>query len=176
MRRLIIPVFLALLFAAVPPASAGKIGFVNAEQAVAEVEEGIAEFEKLRAWQDPEQAKLDRLRDRVMALREQLATEQSSGQADAESVEAIQRNELEARRAFEDARREYERELEAKKNAFLSEIAAKIGAVGSEYAKANDYDAIFLLTAQPMVYVSEAADITDEVIEAYNARYPVSGQ
>jgi outer membrane protein len=173
MRRLTVPVFLCVLLATLP-ATAGKIGFVNAELAISQVDEGQAEFDKLRRWQDPEQAKLDRLRDRVMALRDQLAKAQ--GSATPEELSSIERNELEARRAFEDARRDYERNLEAKKNEFLSGIASKLGAVGTEYAKANDFDAVFLLTAQPMVYVSDTADITEEVVKAYNQRYPVNGQ
>jgi len=175
MRRLVIPIIVFAMFISIP-ASAGKIGFVNAELAISQVDEGMAEFEKLRQWQSPHQAELDRLRDRVMRLREQLARTQASDEATPESLMAIERNEIEARRAFEDARLDYERELEEKKNEFLSVIATKIGAVGTEYAKANDFDAVFLLTAQPMVYVSEAADITDEVVKAYNQRYPVSGQ
>lgn len=173
MRRLTVLVFLLVLLAALP-ATAGKIGFVNAELAISQVDEGKAEFEKLQAWQNPKQADLDRLRDRVMALREQLTEAQTS--ATPEELSSIERNELEARRAFEDARLVYERALEEMKNEFLSIIASKIGAVGTEYAKANDFDAVFLLTAQPMVFVSEAADITDEVVKAYNERYPVSGQ
>jgi len=173
MRRLALPILLIVLLAAIP-ATAGKIGFVNAELAIAQVEEGKVEFEKLQTWQNPRQATLDRLRDRVMALREQLA--EAQGSATPDELSSIERNELDARRAFEDARRDYERELEEKKNEFLSVIASKIGAVGTEFAKANDFDAVFLLTAQPMVYVSETADITDDVIAAYNKRYPASGQ
>ena len=175
MRRLIVAVVLVLALSAAPATAASKIGFVNAEQVMAAVEEGQQEFAKLRAWQDPKQAELDRLRDRVLALREQMAKEQASGNATPEALQAIERNEIDALRAFEDARRDYERELEAKRNEFLEELAAKIGAVGSEYAKANGYDAVFLLTAQPMVYVSDAANLTDEIIDAYNERYPADG-
>ncbi len=171
MRRWI-PAVVALTLLVALPVSAGKIGFVNAEQAVAQVDEGKQKFEELRAWQQPQQARLDGLRDRVMALRQQLTREQETATPDQLSV--IERNELEARRAFEDARREYERELEARKDAFLDEIAVKISALGKEFAEANDYDAVFLMTAQPMVYVSEAADLTDEVIAMYNERYPVT--
>lgn len=173
MRRLIVPIILVVLMAAIP-ATAGKIGFVDAERAVSQVEEGKKKFEELRAWQAPKQAQLDSLRQRVLTLREQLAREQDS--ASPEAIQAIERNELEARRAFEDAVRDYERELEERKAAFLGEIANKIGEVGVEYGKANDYDAVFLLTAQPMVYVSESANITDLVVKLYNERHPVSGQ
>ncbi len=171
MRRATV-IFVALALLAVAPATAGKIGFVNAERAVAEVEEGQAQFAELRAWQEPQQARLDGLRGRIMALREQLAREQ--GSATPEALAAIERNELEARRAFEDARRAYERELEERKNAFLDEIASKLGTLGAEYAKANGYDAVFLLTGQPMVYVSTEADITGTLIGMYNERFPVS--
>lgn len=173
MRRLTIPIILVVLLAAIP-ATAGKIGFVDAERAISEVEEAKQKFDELRSWQDPQQARLDSLRQRVMVLREQLAREQDSGST--EALRAIERNELDARRAFEDARRDYERELEEKKNVFLSEIASKIGALGAEYGEANDFDAIFLLTAQPMVYVAESSNITDLVVEMYNERFPVSGQ
>ena len=172
MRRWI-PAVVVLTFLVALPASAGKIGFVNAERAVAQVDEGKQKFEELRAWQEPQQARLDGLRDRVMALRQQLAQAQETAQPDA--LSAIERNELEARRAFEDARRDYERELEARKNAFLDEIAVKISALGKEFAEANDYDAVFLMTAQPMVYISDTADLTDEVVAMYNERYPVTG-
>jgi len=173
MRRLIVPIILVVLLAAIP-ATAGKIGFVDAERAVSQVEEGKQRFEELRAWQQPQQARLDSLRQRVMVLREQLAREQDSGSE--EALRAIERNELDARRAFEDARRDYERELEEKKNVFLSEIASKIGAIGAEYGEANGFDAVFLLTAQPMVYVAESSNITDLVVDMYNERFPVSGR
>jgi len=173
MRRLIIPIILVVLLAAIP-ATAGKIGFVDAERALSEVEEAKQKFDELRSWQNPQQARLDSLRQRVMVLRERLTREQDS--ASPEAVVAIERNELDARRAFEDARRDYERELGERKDAFLGELASKIGKVGAEYGKANDYDAVFLLTAQPMVYVAESADITSLVIEMYNERYPASGQ
>lgn len=173
MRRLIVPIILVSLLTAIP-ATAGKIGFVDAERAVDQVEEGKKKFEELRAWQEPVQAKLDVLRDRVMVLREQLSRAQES--ATPEAKQAIERNELEARRAFEDARRDYERELAERTDEFLADIAAKIGAVGADYGKANGYEAVFLLTAQPMIYVAESANITDLVVEMYNERYPVSGQ
>lgn len=173
MRRMTALVVLVLILASLP-AMAGKIGFVDAEWAVAEVEEGKVKLAELQAWQEPHQARLDGLRDQVLALRGQLNSKQ--GSVSAEALSEIERNEIEAVRAFEDARREYERELEAKKNEVLAAITSKIATIGADYAKANDYDAVFLLGAQPLIYISEASNLTDEVIEIYNQRYPVSGQ
>lgn len=173
MRRMTALVVLVLILASLP-AMAGKIGFVDAEWAVAKVEEGKAKLVELQAWQEPYQARLDGLRDQVLALRDQLNSKQ--GSASAATLAEIERNEIDAMRTFEDARREYERELEAKKDEVLAAITSKIAVIGSDYAKANDYDAVFLLGAQPLIYISDAANLTDEVIEIYNQRHPVSGQ
>ena len=174
MRRLVVPVILVVLLAAIP-ATAGKIGFVDAEEAVAQVGESKAKLAQLQAWQKPYHARLDRLRDQVLALGDQLAAAQRDKQSP-EAVSEIERKQVEVMREFEDARREYERELDAKKDAILGEIASKIGKIGAEYAKANDFDAVFLLKGQPMMYVAPSVNLTDKVIEIYNQRFPVSGE
>ena len=79
-----------------------------------------------------------------------------------------------AGRRFEDSGRSFNRELEAKQSELLGEVAQRVGQVASDYAKANDYDAIFVLNAQPMIYVSEAADLTDVVIGLYDEQFPVN--
>jgi outer membrane protein len=173
MRRMTAPIILVLLLAALPT-MAGNIGFVDAERAVAQVEEGKAKLSDLQAWQAPYQTGLDRLRDQVLALRDQLNSQQ--GSVSPEALAEIERRQIDAMRAFEDARREYERELDAKKNEVLSTITRRIGAIGAEYAKANDYDAVFVLGAQTLIYIAESADLTDAIIEIYNQRFPVSGQ
>lgn len=173
MRRLTVPIILVLIFAALP-ATAGKIGFVDAEAAIAQVDEGKKKLAELQSWQVPYHARLDRLRGEVLALSDQINDQR--GKATPEAVAEIERRQIDVMRDFEDARREYERELEAKKNLVLAEIAAKIGAIGTEYAKANDFDAIFLLGGQPMMYVADPLNLTGIVIEIYNKRYPVSGQ
>jgi Skp family chaperone for outer membrane proteins len=45
--------------------------------------------------------------------------------------------------------------------------------VASEFAAANGFDAVFVLNAQPLVYLAESSDITDRVIKIYDERYPV---
>jgi Skp family chaperone for outer membrane proteins len=155
---------------AAAPAVAGKIGFVDAERAVASVEEGQAKLKSLDEWARPERERVEGLRDRVNELRQQIA--QQRPVASAEALQAVEQEELEARRAFEDARRTFERELEVKQNEFLADVAVKVGTVASDYGRANDFDAIFVLKAQPLVYVAESADLTEVVIRMYNERFP----
>jgi len=159
---------MSLLVAA--PASAGKVGFVDAERAVAEVDEGRAKIRELDEWAKPRRDRLDQLSARISELRQEIAQKQPI--ASQEAVQALQQDELQARRDFEDSRRDFERELDQKQNEFLADVAVKVGTVASEYGQANDYDAIFVLKAQPLVYVRESADLTDTVIRLYNERFP----
>ncbi len=79
-----------------------------------------------------------------------------------------------ARRAFEDAGRNFNRDVEAKQNELLGDVALRLGQVASEYGKANDFDAIFTLQAQPLIYIADAADVTETVIRLFDERYPAN--
>ena len=45
--------------------------------------------------------------------------------------------------------------------------------MASEYAESNGIDAIFILEAQPLVYIAESVIVTDAVIQIYNEQFPV---
>ncbi len=151
-------------------ALAGKIGFVDAERAVATVKEGQAKVRELEEWARPQRDRLDDLRTRVTELRDKIVKQRNVASADA--LTALRDQELQARRALEDARREFERQLDGKQTDLLGEVAVKVGKVASDYARANGYDAVFVLKAQPLVYVADSADLTDLVIRLYDERFP----
>jgi outer membrane protein len=170
MRYTVLCALLVSSLLIVSPAMAGKIGFVDAERAVVEVDEGRAKLAELDEWARPRQERIEQLGTRVAELRQEIA--QKTAVASEEAIQALQQDELRARRDFEDARRDFERELDAKQNEFLADVAVKVGTVASDYGKANDFDAIFVLKAQPLIYVRDTADITDTVIRLYNDRFP----
>ncbi|MCK5378396.1 MAG: OmpH family outer membrane protein [Acidobacteria bacterium] len=159
-----------MMVAAVGPASAGKIGFVDAERAVMEVQEGQAKAMQLEAWAQPQQKKVEAAAARVAEIRQQIAQQRSV--ASPETLDRLGREELDARRVFEDAKRNFERDLSAKQDEFLAEVAVKVGRVASDYGKANGFDAILVLKAQPIIYLSEEANLTDTIIRLYNERFP----
>ena len=111
------------------------------------------------------------MRNRVAELTQQLNTQRTIASADA--ISQLERDLVQARRDFEDAGRAFNRDLESKQNEFLSQVATRVGSVASEYAEANGFDAIFVLNAQPLVYVADGANITDAVIKVYDEQYPV---
>ncbi|MCD4748126.1 MAG: OmpH family outer membrane protein [Thermoanaerobaculales bacterium] len=162
----------ALVFAFVMGAHsvfAGKIGFLDSERAVLQVKEGQAKLKELEAWIQQRRQNLEQAAAKVNELREKLKAQQSV--ASQGTIEALQREELAARRVLEDLQRAFDRDVEQKQQEFLGEIGRKIGTVASDFGKANGYDAIFILNAQPLVYISESTDLTDTVIELYDRRF-----
>lgn len=153
------------------PAAAGNIGFLDAERAVATVKEGQKQMQAYEAWVQPRREQVEQLRARTAELDEQLKAQRSV--ASAEAVQELEQQFLLARREFEDAGRAFNREVEAKQDEFLGKVATQVGAVASEFAAANGFDAVFVLSAQPLVFVADAANITDRVVQIYDERYPV---
>jgi outer membrane protein len=161
---------LLVLLAAVP-ATAGKIGFLDVEKAVSTVQQGQVQMKALDDWAKPRQEQLDQLRARAVELANQLAAQRSVASADA--VAQLEKDAIQARRSFEDAGRTFQRDLDTKQNELLGDVALRLGQVASEYGKANDFDAIFTLQAQPLIYIADAANLTDTVIRIFDERYPV---
>jgi outer membrane protein len=153
-------------------ASAGSIGFVDAERAVASVAEGKAKLVELEGWAEPRRAQLQELQQAAQAAEQELRTR--GNVVSGEALRDLQNRVRDTARAFEDARRDFQRDLQKKQDEFLSDVAVKVGTVASDYGRANDYDAIFVLNAQPLIYVADAADLTDTVIRLYDQRFPVN--
>lgn len=170
MRKVLVVCFVMFYLVVAGPAIAGKIGFVDAERAVVQVKEGAAKILQLEAWALPKRQELEAAAARVAELREQIGKQRAV--ASRETLERMQQDEIDARRAFEDGKRDFERELAAKQDEFLSDVAVKVGAVASDYAEANGFDAVFVLKAQPLIYISDSADLTETIIRLYNQRFP----
>lgn len=160
-----------IALAAAMPAMAGTVGFVDAERAVVTVAEGKAKLAELEAWAEPRRERLEQLQAEGRALQKELA--EKRGVVAADAVRELENRIRDAARSFEDERRAFQRDLEKKQDEFLADIAVKVGTVASEYAEANGYDAVFVLNAQPLIYVADSADLTETVIRLYDQRFPV---
>ncbi len=170
MRCLMRWVLVLLMVLAAVPATAGKIGFLDVEKAVSTTQQGQVQVKALEDWAKPRQAQLEELRTRAVELTNQLAAQRNV--ASAEVVAQLEKDVVQARREFEDAGRAFNRELDAKQGEMLGDVALRLGQVASEYGKANDFDAIFTLEAQPLIYIADAANVTDTVIRIFDERYP----
>jgi len=171
MRDALRSVLVVALIACAGTAVAGKIGFVEVERAAATVEEGKAKLRELKAWSEPREQQLQGLRDRIVELQQSLA--QQRNVATEEALKRIENEEIEAGRRLEDAALQFKRELDAKQNEVLRDVARKLSVVVTDYAKANDFDVVFIFKDRTVIYLSETAELTETVIRLYNQRFPV---
>ena len=161
---------LVAVFAAIP-ATAGKVGFLDTEKAIRTVKEGQRLVQALDEWANQRSDEVEAMQDRVTELAQQLNAQRAVASSDA--VSQLEKDLLQAQRDLEDAGRVLQRDFEVAQREFLAQVATRVREVASEYAAANDFDAVFMFESQPLVYVSDSALITNAVIQLYNKKYPV---
>lgn len=165
-------VLVVIAMAAAAPAFAATIGFVDAERAVASVGEGKKALAALEAWATPRRQELERLQAAAATAVQEF--EQRRGVVAEDAARQLEAKAREAARSFEDARRLFQRDLEVKQDELVASVAVKVGAVASAYAREKGFEAVFVLNAQPLIYVAESSDLTEVVIRLYDERHPVS--
>lgn len=161
---------LIAVFAAIP-AVAGKIGFLDTEKAIKTVKEGQMQYQALDAWANERSDEVEAIKKHVAELTREYNVQRTVASPDA--VAQLEKELLEAQRDLEDAGRVLRRDFDAAQNEFLAQVATRVREVASEYAAANDFDAIFMFESQPLVYVAKSALVTNAVIRLYNEKYPV---
>jgi outer membrane protein len=65
-------------------------------------------------------------------------------------------------------------EMEAENNRMLQEITGKFGKVLDQFARSNGYTVV-IDAEQPLLWAAETANITPEIVKAYDQAYPVAG-
>jgi outer membrane protein len=161
----------ALLLTALP-AAAGKVGFVEVERALSQVKEGVAKFREIELWAEPRQQELEEMRDRLRELQQRLA--QQTNVTSPGALERLQEEERELRRRFEDATRQFQRDAGVRQDEALKDVSRKFSAVVTDYAERNGFDAVFIMKDSMLVYLAEAADLTDAIVAEYDQRFPVT--
>lgn len=141
-----------------------KIGFVNTDKIFKEANTAKSAQTKL------EQEFAKREKD-LVALGETLKTNSDKLERDAPTLSEAQRNTrqkalLEQDRDFQRKRREFQEDLNARKNEELQTVLERANRVVKQVAEAEKYD----LVLQEAVYINPKHDITDKVIKALNAQ------
>ncbi len=166
---IIMAVLLAALWMAPAVAQAqGKIGVINMEQAVNDCKQGKRSQAELRRKAAKLEEELTQLNDDVAKLRKDL--ENTSMLLKPEAKLAKEREFERKARRLNDRRRDAQQEIrEAQRDAFapilrrMQEIIKVIGATGG-YS--------LITESRSALYFPQSADITNEVIAAYDKKHP----
>lgn len=169
-RRIVLAVAALLVAAAAAApaaAQAQKIGVIDTERVLTASEVGKAALEGLTALRTQKQQQGEALQQELTDLQTRLQEGRLSLSEDklAELQRQAEDKALAMRRFQDDANRE----LAKKRDEVLAEVDQKVMPVINQYGQANGFDMIFRKFESGLIYVSDAIDVTDEVIAQLDA-------
>ena len=163
-----------LLAQAAPAPAGNKVAIVNIQDAIANTNEGKKELDALQQRFSPKQAELKTQNDDVENLKKKLQADSDKLNDDARStrVKEIEVKQKSLQRNFEDAQNEFQQAEQE----VVNRLGKKMLDVLEKYAKANGYAMVLDVSnpQTPVLYASPGANITKELVDAYNAEVPVA--
>lgn len=160
---------------AAPAASSAttRIGIINIQNAIVLTNEGRRDFESLQKKFEPTQSTLNNLNQEIDNLKKQLQTqgEKLNEQARADMVKSIESKQKTFQRQAEDAQADFQ----AQQNEIANRIGGKLLEVLDKYAKQGGYSVILDVSGQasPVLWASQTTDVTQEIVNSYNAQSSV---
>ena len=140
-----------------------RIGFVNTDRIFREANSAKAAQSKLEQEFSKREKELGDLQNTIKGQADKFDREAPTL---AESVrQQRQRQLIDQNRDFERKRREFQEDLNARKNEELQQVLERANRIVKQVAEAEKYD----LVLQEAVYINPKHDITDKVIKALNA-------
>ncbi len=145
-----------------------RIGYVNTDRIFREANSAIAAQTKL-------QQEFTKREKELVELGNSLKTNSEKFERDAPTLSDSQRVTRQRQiadqdREFQRKRREFQEDLNARKNEEFQQVLEKANKVVRQVAEAEKYDLIL----QEAVYINPKHDITEKVIKAINAQTPAS--
>ena len=154
--------------AAVPVAT--KVGIVNIQAAIVGSNEGQRDFEELQKKFDPKRQELEGMNKEVEELQKKFNAQgdKLNDEARAELLKEIDSKKKQLQRNYEDANTD----IQAQQNDIANRIGQKLVSVLDKYAKDNGFTVVLDVSGQqsPVLWAASSVDITQPVVEAYNAQ------
>jgi outer membrane protein len=152
--------------AASAPTTAARIAYIDVQRVLARSAAGVAAREQLEKERAGIQKEMDGRRQELEKLRDEIEKKGPLLTADArrEKQEQFERKRRDAARAADD----FQKELEKKEAALLQKVLQEVGGVIERLGKEKNYYLIVEKRNAGVLYASTEADLTDEVIRAYD--------
>lgn len=167
MNRILI-VTLGLLLSAGPAAAQAKIGYVDLQRALNEVEEGKAAKALLKKDFDEKQRQLDAKKTEFEKLRGDFEKQAvvMNEQARRDKAADLDKRAMELQQIYQ----QLQGELMKREQEITGGIFGKMRTLVRELAEADGISVV--LEANNLVYAQPSLDLTNELIRKFNARHP----
>jgi outer membrane protein len=156
------------------PAAPAKIGVIAFEVAVAKTNEGARIFADLQKKYEPKTEELKAQNTEIETLSKQLETQEATlSAADrASRTKTIEEKKKKLQREAEELDSDGKQDMQQR----LGELGPKVYEVMVDYAKQHGFTVVFDASQQDrtILYAVDTANITKEVIDAYNTKSGVS--
>lgn len=171
LKRYALPLFAALLCSAVLPrvseAQATKIAVVDLQRAINETEDGRKAKDRLKKLFESRQQGLDKKQQELKKLKEELDQQKNVLSRDAleAKVESYQKQLVDLQQVYV----EYQRELAEKEGELTKSIVERMERILRRIGQTDGYSMIVERGEAGVIYVPTNYDLTDVVIQRYNA-------
>lgn len=153
------------------PAPPLKVGIIHIQNALLGTKEGQKAAAELQQKFEPIRKKLESMQDEIASLQAELSrgSNTMSDERRRELARQIDEKTRQLNRATEDAQMEFQQEQER----VLDALGQKMMAVITKYSQENGYMLILDVSSPqtPVLYASNAIDITQDIIKLYDAQY-----
>lgn len=156
--------------AAPSPASSVRIAYIDVQRVLARSSAGVAAREQLEREKTVMQKEMDGKRQELEKMRDELEKKGPLMTADArrEKQETFERKRRDAARMMDD----FQKELEKKEQTLLQRVLGELSGVIEKVGKDKGYYMIVEKRGASVLYASPDADLTDEIIRAYDSQAP----
>ena len=152
--------------AAAPAAQTNRIGFIDVQRVLARSVAGVAAREQLEREKATMQKEMDGKRQELEKLRDELEKKGPLMTADArrDKQEAFDRKRRDAARLADD----FQKELEKKEQGLLQKVLQDVSGVIEKVGKERGFYLIVEKRGAVVLYSAAEADLTDEIIRAFD--------
>jgi outer membrane protein len=170
MRHLLLGTTLSLLLLAPAAQAQVKIGFVDLQRALNEVDDGKSAKAVLKKDFDEKQKQIDQKRTEFEKMKGEFEKQSvvMADQARRDKAAELDRKALELQQYFV----QLQKDLSDRERDVTRGIFDKMAGLVREIAEADGFTMIFERTDSGLVYAPPALDLTNELIRKYNARFP----
>ncbi len=151
-----------------------KLGYVDLQRAIQEVEEGRQAKARLQALLDSNQKDIDK---RQEALRKESETLQK--QSSAMSEDTLRQKQIELQKKLMELAQDWDKrkqDMANKERTELQAIFAKMDPIIAQIAQREGFTMVFEKTDSGLVYAPASLDITNELVRLYNDQAKGSGK
>lgn len=156
------------------PVPSARIGFIDVQRVLARSAAGVAAREQLEREKAGMQREMETKRKELEALRDEIEKKGALMAADArrEKQDQFERKRRDAARLADD----FQKELEKKEAQLLQRVLQDLTGVIDKVGKDRGYYLIVEKRGASVLYAAPDADLTDEVIRAYDQQAAAKGK